>query len=182
MDSRLSCEPLPCQGSASGQGSPCQARWEDNGGVPVASSSPGLSKICTMGQHLKHLPGGKHLLPQAQALWVATGRQKKNLGQSCVSDFCSEDTICWTLFRYAWRERAFLGHTPSTDGTFRKKFRKNSGKTPETLSVRFLEFPSRVRLGSPKPYDSRHLKPPEHFQNFPSDVCSFWILFFRPEA
>ena len=24
----------------------------------------------------------------------------------------------------------FLGHTPSTAGTFRKKFRKNSGKTP----------------------------------------------------
>ena len=27
-----------------------------------------------------------------------------------------------------------MGHTPSTAGTFRKKFRKNSGKTPETLS------------------------------------------------
>ena len=34
-----------------------------------------------------------------------------------------------------------LGHTPSTAGTFRKKFRKKSGKTPETLSERFLEFP-----------------------------------------
>ena len=41
-----------------------------------------------------------------------------------------------------------LGHTPSTAGTFRKKFRKNYGKTPETLSECFLEFPSRVRLGS----------------------------------
>ena len=61
--------------------------------------------------------------------------------------------------------RTFLGHTPSTAGTFRKEFRKNSGKTPETLSERFLEFPSRVRLGSPKPYNSRHLKAPEHFQN-----------------
>ena len=30
--------------------------------------------------------------------------------------------------------------------------RRNSGKTPETLSERFLEFSSRVRLGSPKPY------------------------------
>ena len=47
----------------------------------------------------------------------------------------------------------FLGHTPSTAGTFRKKFRKNSGKTPETLSERFLEFPSSVRLGCPKPYN-----------------------------
>ena len=54
---------------------------------------------------------------------------------------------------------------PSTAGTFRKKFRKNSGKTPETLSERFLEFPSRVRLGSPKPYSSRHLRLPEHIQN-----------------
>ena len=27
-----------------------------------------------------------------------------------------------------------LGHTPSTAGTFRKIFQKNSGKTPETLS------------------------------------------------
>ena len=59
----------------------------------------------------------------------------------------------------------FVGHTPSTAGTFRKKFRKNSGKTPETLSERFLEFPSRVRLGSPKPYNSRDLRLPEHFQN-----------------
>ena len=58
-----------------------------------------------------------------------------------------------------------LGHTLSTAGTFRKKFRKNSGKTPETLSERFLEFPSRVRLGCPKPYNSRHLRRPEHFQN-----------------
>ena len=59
-----------------------------------------------------------------------------------------------------------LGHTPSTAGTFRKKFRKNSGKTPETLSERFLEFLSRVRLGCPKPYNSRHLRFPEHFQNY----------------
>ena len=48
--------------------------------------------------------------------------------------------------------RRNLGHTPSTAGTFRKKIRKNSAKTPETLSERFLEFPSRVRLGSPKRY------------------------------
>ena len=57
-----------------------------------------------------------------------------------------------------------LGHTPST-----AKFQKNSGKTPEMLSERFLEFPSRARLGSPKPYNrgiwvfqsiSRILSPP----------------------
>ena len=59
-----------------------------------------------------------------------------------------------------------MGHTPSTAGTFRKKFRKKSGKTPETLSERFLAFPSRVQLGCPKPYNnSRHLRLPERFQN-----------------
>ena len=71
----------------------------------------------------------------------------------------------------------FVGHTPSTAGTFRKKFRKNSGKTPETLSERFLEFPSRVRLGAPKPYNSRLLKAPEHFQNSlpPSTAGDFFF-------
>ena len=53
------------------------------------------------------------------------------------------------------------GHTPNTAGTFLRNFRKNSGKTPETLSERFLEFRSRVRLGYPKPYNSRHLRLPE---------------------
>ena len=76
-----------------------------------------------------------------------------------------------------------IGHTPSTAGTFRKRFRKNSGKTPETLSERFLEFPSRVRLGRPKPYNSRHLKAPEHFQNsFPPSTAgdaSFFQKWFR---
>ena len=72
-----------------------------------------------------------------------------------------------------------LGHTPSTAGTFRKKFRKNSGKTPQMLSERFLEFPSRVRLGSPKPDNSRHLRLPEHFQNslLPSTAAD--ASFFR---
>ena len=60
---------------------------------------------------------------------------------------------------------SLTGHTPSTAGTFRKKFQKNSGKTLETIPELFLEFPSGVRLGSPKPYNSRHLKAPEHFQN-----------------
>ena len=61
---------------------------------------------------------------------------------------------------------SLMGHTPSTAGTFRKRFRKDSGKTPETLSERFLEFPSRVRLGCPKPYNSRHLRLTEHLQNY----------------
>ena len=70
-----------------------------------------------------------------------------------------------------------VGHTPSAAGTFRKKFRKNSGKTPETLSELLLEFPSRVRLGSPKPYNSRHLKLPEHFQNSLPPVRLGTLLF-----
>ena len=72
-----------------------------------------------------------------------------------------------------------LGHTPSTAGTFRKKFRKNSGKTPETLSERFLEFPSRVRLGCPKPYKSRHLRLPERFQNSLPPSTAGDASFFR---
>ena len=73
----------------------------------------------------------------------------------------------------------FLGHTPSTAGTFRKKFQKNSGKTPETLSERFLEFPSRVRLGSPKPYNPRHLRLPERFQNSLPPSTAGDASFFR---
>ena len=73
-----------------------------------------------------------------------------------------------------------MGHTPSTAETFRKKFRK---EFPETLSERFLEFPLRVRLGSPKPYNSRHSKAPEHFQNClpPSTAgdASFFQKWFR---
>ena len=77
--------------------------------------------------------------------------------------------------------RSYMGHTPSTAGTFQKKFRKDSGKNPETLSERFLEFPSRVRLGCPKPYNSRHLRLPEHFQNYlpPSTAGDPDASFFR---
>ena len=59
----------------------------------------------------------------------------------------------------------FYGPYPQYGWDFWEKFRKNSGKTPETLSEFFLEVPSRVRLGPPKPSNSRHLTPPEHFQN-----------------
>ena len=77
---------------------------------------------------------------------------------------------------------ASVGHTPSTAGTFRKKFRKNSGKTPETLSERFLEFPSRVRLGCPKPYNSRHLRLPERFQNCLPPSTAGDASFFRIDS
>ena len=72
-----------------------------------------------------------------------------------------------------------VGHAPSAAGTFRKKFRKNSGKTPETLSELFLEFPSRVRLGSPKSCNSRHLEAPEHFQNYLPPSTAGDAFFFR---
>ena len=62
----------------------------------------------------------------------------------------------------AGKKAFFVGHTPSTAGTFRKQFRKNSGKTPETLSEHFLEYPSRVRLGCSKPYNSRRLSIKTH--------------------
>ena len=71
-----------------------------------------------------------------------------------------------------------LNIAPSTAGTSRKKFRKNSGKTPETLSELFQEFPSRVRLGPPRPYTSRHLKPSEHFQNCLPPQYGWGRLFF----
>ena len=60
---------------------------------------------------------------------------------------------------------------------------RNSGKIPEflpeTLSERFLEFPSRVRLGCPKPYNSRHLRLPERFQNSLPPQYGWGRLFFR---
>ena len=46
-----------------------------------------------------------------------------------------------------------------------RKFLINSRKTPETLSERFLEVPSRVPIRSTKPYNSTRLRLPEHFQN-----------------
>ena len=60
---------------------------------------------------------------------------------------------------------ACLAHAPSTAGTFWGRFWKNSGQSLETLSEQFPEIPLESTLGPPKPYNSRHLKPPEHFQN-----------------
>ena len=95
-----------------------------------------FSSICRKNANTKNFEGGRE-----------RGATKTNL---CVG-------FLWLLFS--------LYSTPSTAGTFRKKFRKNSRKTPETLSEHFPQFPSRARLGSPKPYNSRHLRLPGHFQN-----------------
>ena len=56
---------------------------------------------------------------------------------------------------------------------------RNSGKTPETLSELSRKFPSRVRLGCPKPYNSRHLRLPEHFQNYLPPSTAGGASFFR---
>ena len=73
-----------------------------------------------------------------------------------------------------------FGPHPQYGWTFQKNFRKNSGETPETLSERFLKFLSKVRLGYPKPYNSRHLMIPEHFQNSlpPSTAGDASFFFF----
>ena len=83
---------------------------------------------------------------------------------------CLHLYLRWSCIPCAVQRQDYLGHTPSTAGTFGKKFRKNSGKTPKTLSERFLEFPSRVQPGCPKPYNSRHLRLPEHLQNTARDA------------
>ena len=56
---------------------------------------------------------------------------------------------------------------------------RNSRRIPETLSEGFLQFPSTVRLGSPKPYNSRHLKAPEHFLNSLPPQYGWGRFFFR---
>ena len=89
--------------------------------------------------------------------------------------FLQRKVLHWSKVVYGF----LFPDTPSTAGTFRKKFRKISGKTPETLSERFLEFLSRVRLGCPKPYNSRHLRLPEHFQNCRPPSAAGGASFFR---
>ena len=69
-------------------------------------------------------------------------------------------------------------HTPSTADTFRIKFRKKFRKRSQN-SERFLEFPSKVRPGPPKPYNSRHLRLPEHFQNYLPPSTAGSASFFR---
>ena len=62
---------------------------------------------------------------------------------------------------------------------------ENYGKIPERPRKRsqsfsrILEFPFRVRLGPPQPYNSRHLKAPEHFQNSLPPSTAGNASFFR---
>ena len=94
-------------------------------------------KICGFHAFLRQICG--FLRPENA--WVSGGRSKS-------ANFRGED----------------LGPNPSTAGTFRKKF----GKIPERPRNALRAFPG-IPLESaavtPKPYNSRHLRLPEHFQN-----------------
>ena len=81
-----------------------------------------------------------------------------------------------TSIQWAFRP---TGLHPQYGWDFPEEIRKNSGKTPETLSERFLEFPSRVRLECPKPHNSRHLRLPERFQNSLPPSTAGDASFFR---
>ena len=57
---------------------------------------------------------------------------------------------------------------------------RNSGKFPERHRKRSQsEFPSRIRLGCSKPYNSRHLRLSEHFQNSLPLITAGDAIFFR---
>ena len=122
--------------------------------VSLRSSRCQGPRLCRDGHAIRLVASQAHLLALAVQLGVSVKGPKLCTGEE-------------------------MGHTPSTAGTFRKKFRKDSGKTPETLSERFREFPSRVRLGCPKPYNSRHLRLPEHFQNYLPPNTAGGASFFR---
>ena len=61
-------------------------------------------------------------------------------------------------------------------GKFREKFGKDPGNALRAFPG---SFPSRVRLGCPKPCNSRHLKAPEHFQNSLPPQYGWGRLFFQ---
>ena len=79
--------------------------------------------------------------------------------------FVAENGPCGTpfLFKPFWSV-SVTRPRPSTAGTFWKKFRKNSEKTPRNALRAFPGIPFESTAGTPKPYHSRHLKPPDHFQ------------------
>ena len=64
----------------------------------------------------------KCLFPRIWSAW------RKFLA-GCPQGYSAQNFLFRLNFRF-W----YLGHTPSTAGTFQRKFRKDSGKTPGTLS------------------------------------------------
>ena len=81
------------------------------------------------------------------------------------------------LYTFSWAHLllTYVGHTPCTAGTFQKKFRKDPGNALRA----FPGIPPKSTAGIPKPYNSRHLKAPEHFQNSLPPVRLRALLFFR---
>ena len=88
-----------------------------------------------------------------------------------------------TFARRPWFASFFLiarsgGPYPhSTAGTFRKKFRKDPGNALRAFPGISLE--GTVRLGCPKPYNSRHLRLPGRFQNSLPPSTAGDASFFR---
>ena len=60
---------------------------------------------------------------------------------------------------------SLLGHAPCTAGTFRKKIQKKSRKDPGNALRAVPGIPLESTAGNPQPYNSRHLRLPEHFRN-----------------
>ena len=72
-----------------------------------------------------------------------------------------------------------MGRTPSTAGTFRKKFRKNSGKTPETLSERFPGIPVESTAGIPQTLLFKAFEASRAFPEFSPPQYGWGRLFFQ---
>ena len=71
------------------------------------------------------------------------------------------------------------GPYPQSAGTFRKKLRKNSGRPRKRSQSVSWNSPQEYVLGYPKPYNSRHLRLPEHFQNYLPLSTAGAASFFR---
>ena len=73
----------------------------------------------------------------------------------------------------------WIGPYPQYGWDFPEEIPEKFRKDPGTLSERFLEFPSGVRLGCPKPCNSRHSRLSEHFQNSVPPRTAEGASFFR---
>ena len=72
-----------------------------------------------------------------------------------------------------------MGHTPSTAGTFRKKFRKIPERPRKRSQSVSWNSPREYGWDAPNPYNSRHLRLPEHFQNSLLPSTAGDALFFQ---
>ena len=73
-----------------------------------------------------------------------------------------------------------MGHTPSTAGTFRKKFRKIPERPRKRSQSVSWNSAREYGWDAPKPYNSRHLRLPEHFLNsLPPSTAGHASFFVR---